>query len=87
MVGICPFGLSFLATVLFNNWDTVNSLIYESSLAKYQAMTGERGPTTYLIFHNEMAALQSMARDHQGILGVEQDDGSNVAKMAFLSAK
>ena len=87
LVGICLFGLSFLATVLFNNWDTVNSLIYESSLAKYEAMTGERGPTTYLIFHNDMAALQSMASEHEGILGVEQHEGSNVAKMAFLSAK
>ena len=87
MVGIWLFGLSFLTTVLVNNWDTVNTLIYESSLAKYESMTGERGPATYLVFHDDFAALQSLASEHEDILGVEQDEGSNVAKMAFLSAK
>ncbi len=62
-------------------------LIYESSLAKYESMTGERGPMTYLIFHNDIVALQAMADKHDGILGVEQHTSSNVAKMAFASAK
>jgi len=87
LVGICAFGLSTLATILFKNWDTVNTLIYESSLAKYETMTGERGPTTYLIFHDDFSALETMANQHEGILGVEQHEGSNVAKMAFTSAK
>jgi len=87
IVALCAFGLSYLTTILFTNWDTVNTLIYESSLAKYETMTGERGPTTYLIFHDNFAALQNMADNNEGILGVEQHEGSNVAKMAFVSAK
>jgi len=42
---------------------------------------------TYLIFHNDIVALQAMADKHDGILGVEQHTSSNVAKMAFASAK
>jgi len=87
IIGCCAFGLSTLATLLVTNWGTVNALIYESSLAKYEVMSGERGPTTYLISHNDYAALQAMAHMHEGILGVEQHAGSNVAKMAFVDAK
>jgi len=87
LVGICAFGLSTLTTILVRHWDTVNLLIYESSLAKYEIMTGERGATSYLIFHNDFIVLQAMANTHEGILGVEQHKGSNVAKMAFVSAK
>ena len=50
-------------------------------------MTGERGPATYLISHTDYAALQTMADTHSDILGVEQHEGSNVAKMTFASAK
>jgi len=87
IVGACAFGLSTLATILYRHWGTVNALIYESSLAKYEIMSGERGPTTYLIFHTDFAVLEGMANLHEDILGVEQHEGSNVAKMAFKSAK
>jgi len=86
IVGFCFFGLSFLATLLVVHWDTASTLIYESSLAKYEVMTGERGPTTYLIFHNDFDTLQRFADEHEDILGVEQHEGSSVAKMAFVSA-
>ena len=75
-----------LATLLFRHWDTVNLLVYESSLAKYEVMTGERGPVTYLVFHTDLAALENITAAHDEILGVEQHDFSNVAKMAFQSA-
>ena len=87
LISFCALVLSFLTTEVIRNWDTVNTLFYEASLAKYEVMAGERGPATYLIFHNDYAALESMANQHEGILGVEQALGSNVAKMAFLSAK
>jgi len=74
-------------TAVVVHWNTVNALIYESSLAKYEIMSGQRGPTTYLIFHNDFASLQQFANAHDGVLGVEQHIGSNVAKMAFVSAK
>jgi len=87
LVGVCFFGLAYLATLLIVNWETANTLIYESSLAKFEVMSGQRGPTTYLIFHTDFAALQSMANLHEGILGVEQHEGSTVAKMAFQTAE
>lgn len=87
LLAFCAFGVAYLATILVVHWDTVNTLIYESSLAKYEVMTGQRGPTTYLVFHNDLAALQNFANAHDDVLGVEQHLGSNVAKMAFVSAK
>lgn len=87
IIGFTAFGLSILTTVLVTHWDTVNTLIYESSLAKYEMMNGERGPTTYLISHDNYAVLQEMANANEDILGVEQHQGSNVAKMAFISAQ
>lgn len=79
------FTIGFLTTVLVLHWDTVNALIFESNLAKYEIMSGQRGPATYLVFHSDFAALQSMADSSSEILGVEQHLGSNVAKMAFVS--
>jgi len=87
IVGFCLFGLSTLTTILIRHWDLVNTLVYESSLVKYEVMSGERGPTTYLVFHTDFTVLQAMADRHDEILGVEQDDRSNVAKIAFTSAK
>jgi len=87
IIAFCLFGLSLLATLLVTNWNTVNALIYESSLVKYEVMNGERGPATYLVFHSDFDVLKSLADKHDGILGVEQDEGANYAKMAFISAK
>jgi len=87
LIGVVAFSFGYLSILLIKNWDTNNILIYESSLAKYEVMTGEQGPTTYLIFHNDFAALQQMAAANEGILGVEQHVASNVAKMAFVDAK
>ncbi len=62
--------LSFLATLLVTHWDTANTLIYESSLARYEVMNGQRGPITFLVFHDNMPKLLAMAKQHEDILGV-----------------
>jgi len=82
-ITLCMFVFSFLGSFLVTNWSTVNTLYYEASLAKFEAMSGESGPTTYLIAHNDYSALQAMADKHAGILSVEQNEGSTVARMAF----
>jgi len=74
------FGIAYLSTILVVHWDIVNALIYESSLAKYEIMSGQRGPVTYLVFNNDFVVLQHFADAHDGVLGVEQHLGSNVAK-------
>lgn len=86
-VVILGFLFGFLLTVVITHWNTINTLFYEGSLAKYEVMSGQRGPVTYLIFHDDFAALQAMADQHEDILGVEHSVGSNVAKMAFASAQ
>lgn len=80
------FGLG--GSFVFSSWDTISELFYESSLARYETMTGDRGPATYLVFHdNAMDDLQRLAAASDDILGVEQDRRSNVAKVAFTGAR
>jgi len=70
------------------NWTTISTLFYESSLARYETMTGDRGPVTYLVSHDDLLGeLQSLAEAQPDILGVEQDKRSNVAKIAFTTAQ
>lgn len=79
------FGLG--ASFIFTSWDTISTLFYESSLARYETMTGDRGPATFLVFHdNILQDLQTLAAVTEDILGVEQDPRSNVAKIAFTSS-
>ncbi len=85
LIGFTLFCLSWLATLLITHWDVAGTLLYESSLAKYEMMSGQRGPVTFLVFHDNLEVLSELADLHEGILGVEQHSKSNVAKIAFNS--
>jgi len=86
IIAFCAFLIAYLTTILIVRWDTVNALLYESSLVRYEVMSAQRGPVTYLVFHSDFSTLESLAASEPEILGVEQHAGSNVAKMAFISA-
>jgi len=74
------------ATALALNWDKAFALFVESHQKKYDVMTGQVGPTTFLVLHDGMfEQLQAMAQKDPEILGVEQDPWSTVAKIAFTS--
>ena len=49
-------------------------------------MSGQRGPVTYLFTHHDLDALKMIASLEEDILGIEQYEYSNVAKIAFTSA-
>ena len=73
---------------VYSHWHTISTLFYESSLARYETMTGDRGPATFLVFHNgALQGLQALAAESEDIIGVEQDRRSNVAKIAFTGAE
>lgn len=87
LVALAGFCLAFGITHLVTNWKFISTLFYETNLARYEVMAGERGPTTYLVFHKNLGDLQNLADANEDILGVEQSDFSSVAKMAFRSAQ
>lgn len=85
--GFVCISFALLGYFISMHWTTISELFYESSLAKYETMTGDRGPVTYLVQHDGLLdTLQTLAQSSPDILGVEQDKRSNVAKIAFTAA-
>lgn len=68
------------------NWRSLVALYHEANLIRYEIMSGQRGPVTYLVTHSDLQSLSDIAEKTDDILGVEQHKYSNVAKMAFSSA-
>lgn len=81
------FVLGYGASFLFYNWQSLGDLYLEASQARYEIMSGQRGPVTYLVTHNDLPALRKVAAGESDIMGVEQHAYSTVAKVAFISAK
>lgn len=87
VAGVLFFMFGLGGSFVFSSWDIISNLFYESSLARYETMTGDRGPATYLVFHDDVLDdLELLASVSDDILGVEQDSRSNVAKIAFTGA-
>ncbi|MBX2837174.1 MAG: hypothetical protein KTR35_09990 [Gammaproteobacteria bacterium] len=89
-----PFGSLFLLFVLFlavgwfsgflwAHWGRINELFYAASEQKYLTMTGDVGPATYLIYHENYSSLEEFADRREDVLGVEFYRFPNVAAMAF----
>ena len=74
-------------TALYQHRDYLTVLFYETALARYEVMSGERGPATFLVFHDDYAALEAVTSLHTDILGIEPSEFDNVAKMAFVSVQ
>lgn len=51
--GLLFFMFGFGGSFVYSSWDTISELFYESSLARYETMTGDRGPATCLVFHDD----------------------------------
>jgi len=83
---IVLFVAAWGVTALTLNWDKAFALFLESHQKKYDVMTGQVGPTTFLVLHDGILdQLQAFAKNDPEILGVEQDPLSTVAKIAFTS--
>lgn len=87
VVAVIFFLCGYIGALLFKHAEAIGAVFHEASLARYEIMAGERGPVTYLVFHDDYTRLQMLASDSDEILGVEQSAGSNVAKIAFVSAQ
>ena len=79
------FMISTGGTFLWHNRSLINQLYYEASLERYGVMTGEIGPVTYLVHHQDFRQLEMITRENEDILGIEIWRNPNIAAMAFTS--
>ncbi|MBX2883127.1 MAG: hypothetical protein KTR32_24460 [Granulosicoccus sp.] len=79
------FTTAWLAALGWLNRSLISELFYESSLARYRVASGEAGPATFYVFHNDFSTLERLAQENEDILGVELSEYSGIAAMAFTS--
>ncbi len=87
LLAIGCFFAGFTAAAGYHFRDDINALVYASSQDRQNLLAGEYGPVTYLVFNDDFNQLKQFADSDAEILGVEQALNSNVAKVAFTSAK
>lgn len=82
---IMLFLLATSASFAWNNRTLITDLFYEASENRYAVMSGEAGPATFYVFHNDFAALEKITQSNEDILGIEPSDYSGIAAMAFVT--
>lgn len=85
LLGVICFILGWLGTFGWQQRVLISELFYQSSLARHGVMSGETGPATFYVFHDDFAALETIAQSTDEILGIELTEFSGVAAMAFSS--
>lgn len=79
------FLLAASASFAWNNRQLITDLFIEASENRYAVMSGEAGPATFYVFHNDFAALEKITQSNDDILGIEPSDYSGIAAMAFVN--
>lgn len=85
LLAVICFLVGWLGTFGWQKRVLISELFYQSSLARYGAATGETGPATFYVFHDDFSALETIAQSNEEILGIELTEFSGVAAMAFVS--
>lgn len=81
------FVVGWVGSLAYQHRNAILTVFVESHLNKYQVMTEEIGPVTYLVMHEGILdQLQQVSDSDPEILGVEQHKWSSAAKIAFVSA-
>jgi len=86
-VFIIIFFFAWITTFGWQNRELIAELFYESNLEKYNVATGQAGPATFYIYHQDFEALERLSQSSDEILGVEMTKKSGRAAMAFTSAQ
>lgn len=85
---LCLFcmGIGWLSSYMWLNRGEIADLWLQASQQKYQTMTGEIGPVTYLVQHNGYNELESFLSSHDDVLGIEVYELPDKAAIAFKRA-
>lgn len=87
VLGLCCILLGWLVGFSWANRATIGQLWLQASEQKYLTMTGEAGPVTYLVTHNDYQALEMVALSHDDVLGIEVYAYPDKAAIAFNAAE
>lgn len=67
-------------------WSKKEALLklwYTANEQRYLVMSGEVGPVTYLVYHDDYSILENAAYANDDILGVEMYEFPQIAAIAF----
>lgn len=64
---------------IFELWQTANE-------QRHLVMSGQVGPVTYVLNHDDYSVMESVAKEHSDILGVEMYRFPNTIAIAFSNA-
>jgi|GEM_PF-1044028 len=78
--------LGWLAGLSIAHWPTLSRLWHEASEAKFQAMSGQSGPATWLVVHDDYRALERTVLTLDDVLGLEVHRLPDQAAIAFTHA-
>lgn len=85
LLSVFVFATTWMGALGWMNRALIADLFYESSLARFRVASGEAGPATFYVFHNDFTTLERLAQENEDILGVELSEYSGIAAMAFTS--
>ena len=72
VVPVAAFVLGWLAVAAARAAPGLFELYLAANENKYLVMSGQVGPVTYLVEHDDLAALERLAREDGSVLGAEQ---------------
>ena len=81
------FALGWLATAAVDAAPAAFALYLQAHEAKYLAMSGGAGPVTYLVEHDDLGALEALAREDGSVLGAELHGWPSSVAVAFVDAE
>jgi len=86
LVLVCGLAFGWLAGLSIAHWPTVSRLWFEASEAKFLAMSGQSGPATWLVVHDDFQALERAVLPLDDVLGLEVHRLPDEAAIAFTRA-
>ena len=86
LVPVAAFALGWLGDAAVRGAPAAFAFYLEATERKYLAMTGEIGPVTYLVEHDDVAVLEALAREDDSILGAEPFAFPSSVAVAFVDA-
>ena len=85
-MALAAFALGWVATAAVRAAPAAFALYLEAHETKYLVMTGEAGPVTYLVEHDDLAEIEALARADASILGAELHALPSSVAVAFVGA-
>ena len=84
VVPVAAFALGWVVVAAVRAAPGAFALYLQASETKYLVMSGAVGPVTYLVEHDDLGALERLAREDDSVLGAEQYALPSTVAVAFV---